>query len=134
MADYRAQRLARIRADYERFTAQCNPMTENNITPPPELVQEWASESLATQNLCNRAAAWGADQQLEKDAEWLDANALFTDHLTITPSGDALRQVMRPKPPSLKEQALEALAHILNNSSTQLGADTIRRALEQLPE
>ena len=40
----------------------------------------------------------------------------------------------QPKPPSLKEQALEALAHILNNSSTQLGADTIRRALEQLPD
>ncbi len=40
----------------------------------------------------------------------------------------------RPKPPSMKEQALEALAHILNNSSTQLGADTIRRALEQLPD
>jgi hypothetical protein len=40
----------------------------------------------------------------------------------------------QPEPPSLKEQALEALAHILNNSSTQLGADTIRRALEQLPD
>jgi hypothetical protein len=38
------------------------------------------------------------------------------------------------QPPSLKEQALEALAHILNNSSTQLGADTIRRALEQLDD
>jgi hypothetical protein len=45
-----------------------------------------------------------------------------------------LRAARRPKPSSLKEQALEALAHILNNSSTQLGADTIRRALEQLPD
>jgi hypothetical protein len=34
----------------------------------------------------------------------------------------------------LKEQALKALAHILNNSATQLGADTIRRALEALPD
>jgi hypothetical protein len=40
----------------------------------------------------------------------------------------------QPEPPSLKEQALEALAHILNNSSTQLGADTIRLALEQLSD
>jgi hypothetical protein len=47
---------------------------------------------------------------------------------------NALRAARRSKPPSLKGQALEALAHILNNSSTQLGADTIRRALEQLPD
>ncbi len=40
----------------------------------------------------------------------------------------------RPKPPSLKQQALEALDHILNNSSTELGASTIRRALEALPD
>ncbi len=25
-------------------------------------MEDWASESLATQNLCNRAAQWGADQ------------------------------------------------------------------------
>ncbi len=116
-------------------------MTDYNaITPPPELVKQWTEPSgyKVTPGWLNeviqKAIQYGADQQLEKDAEWLDANALFTDHLTITPSGDALRQVMRPKPPSLKEQALEALAHILNNSSTQLGADTIRRALEALPE
>ena len=40
-------------------------MTDHTITPPPKLVQQWASESLATQNLCNRAAQWGADQELE---------------------------------------------------------------------
>jgi len=44
-----------------------------------------------------------------------------------------VRAARRPKP-SLKEQALKALAHILNNSATQLGADTIRRALEALPD
>lgn len=38
---------------------------QHPITPPPELVRDWASESLATQNLCNRAAQWGADQELE---------------------------------------------------------------------
>jgi hypothetical protein len=46
-----------------------------------------------------------------------------------------LRSARRPKPPSLKEQALEMLenawegGHINNNA-----AQTIRRALEALPE
>jgi hypothetical protein len=34
----------------------------------------------------------------------------------------------------LKKQALKALDHILNNSSTDLGGNTIRRALEQLDD
>ena len=41
-------------------------MTDQHpIAPPPELVQQWASESLATQNLCNRAAQWGYEQRGE---------------------------------------------------------------------
>lgn len=46
------------------------------------------------------------------------------------------RQAMEPEPekPSLKEQALEALEHIVRYSSTDRGAETIRRALEQLPD
>jgi hypothetical protein len=46
-------------------------MTDHPITPPPELVREWASESLATQNLCDRAAQWGADQELEACCKWV---------------------------------------------------------------
>ena len=42
---------------------------QHPITPPTELVQQWASESLATQHLCTQAARWGADQQLKLDAE-----------------------------------------------------------------
>jgi len=45
-----------------------------------------------------------------------------------------MRIARRPKPPSLKQQALKALDHILNNSSTDLGGNTIRRALEALPD
>jgi hypothetical protein len=73
------------------------------------------------------ASRWGADQELYACCEWLDREGW---------SGESrqLRAARRPKPPSLKDQALEALAHILNNSSTQLGADTIRRALEQLDD
>jgi hypothetical protein len=117
------------------------------ITPPPELVQQWEADWHCSGNtngngftyfVATQAAQWGANQQLEKDAEWLDANALFTNHLTITPSGDALRQVMRPKPPSLKEQALEQLDGIAAvfrmSHGGNLVCDTIRRALEQLDD
>jgi hypothetical protein len=109
-------------------------MTENHpITPPPELVQQWVSRTCATEfpllGLAEIAAQWGADQELEACYEWLRAKYWICPDFT-----DELRAARRPKPPSLKEQALEALAHILNNSSTQLGADTIRRALEQLDD
>jgi hypothetical protein len=112
------------------------------ITPPPELIEDWIEIAKPEpwkrppdpNVLCTLAAQWGADLQLEADAEWLDRNSLDAPHLTITPTGKGLVEAMRSKPPSLKKQALEALVHILNNSSTQLGADTIRRALEQLPD
>ena len=62
--------------------------------------------------LLTTAARWGADQQLELDARWLDHNALNETHLKITPIGDVLKEAMRPKPPSLKEQALTQLVDV----------------------
>jgi hypothetical protein len=102
-------------------------MTQQHpITPPPELVEQWAHLPADWNTVAFLIAQWGADAELEACCEWLSVPC---------PSyGRELRNARRPKPPSLKEQALEALAHILNNSSTQLGADTIRRALEQLPD
>ena len=44
-----------------------------------------------------------------------------------------IRAARRPKPPSLKESALNALEHILRHSQTDHGANTIRRALNELP-
>lgn len=42
-------------------------MTDKHpITPPSALVAEWASESLATQALCTKAARWGYQQAIEK--------------------------------------------------------------------
>jgi len=129
-------------------------MTEQHpITPPPELVEQWRNlpeyvsqlrtMSMVTitteklQDIATQAARWGADQQLDQDAKWLDTNALFSHNLTITPSGGALRQVMRPKPPSLKKQALEELSLISISPESGVRAsalDTIRRALEQLDD
>ena len=121
-------------------------------SPPPELVGEWLcsedypwgpleQQSITItanrlQNVATQAAQWGWDQrgavneaelQKARDEE-LEACCELVPGLT-----DYLRASRRPKPPSLKEQALEALEHILHNSSTELGAETIRRALEQLP-
>jgi len=116
-------------------------MTQQHpITPPPELIQKWSDQFEAGRLLyamfedIYRA---GADAELEAcRMEIIDGAGRFY----IDETSDRVRlaediwTARRPKAPSLKEQALEALAHILNNSSTQLGADTIRRALEQLPD
>jgi hypothetical protein len=114
-------------------------MTQQHpVTPPPELVQQWINEADGghdprwqdyEQDIATRAAQWGADQELEACCEWLHARIGG-----IYPSD--LRAARRPKPPSLKEQALDALAHIATgpNPTAFLDCqDTIRRALEQLP-
>ncbi len=105
-------------------------MTEKHsfpITPPPELIEQWMQDHATKYELARHAAQWGADQELEACCYY------FARDLRESLAAE-LRAARRSKPPSLKKQALEALAHILNNSSTQLGADTIRRALEQLPD
>ena len=69
------------------------------------------------------SAQWGADQELNACCEWLGPLGIK--------GGDTLRRARRPKPPSLKQQALE----ILDDCSVRLpGAheNIIRRALEQL--
>ena len=109
---------------------------EHPITPPPELVHRWIMEATEPSYLPTQAARWGADQQLELDAKWLDHNALNEAHLKIAPMGDVLKEAMRPKPPSLKEQALEAL-EALPKFAIQENTDlacVIRCALESLPD
>jgi len=105
------------------------------ITPPSELVQQWANEAMQgwrTNGLYNRdivdqAAQWGADQELEACCHWLK---------DVDEVADELRFARRPKPPSLKEQALEGLTRLVSTgeffSNQMKDLDTIRRALEQL--
>ena len=120
-------------------------MTDQHpITPPPELVEQWRSQAPAQFGLPREtflvtlAAQWGADQQLEQDAKWLDYNSLNESYLQIVPVGECLKEAMRPKPPSLKEQALKALQFVdekldlpLHNHCNVI--HTIRTALEALP-
>jgi hypothetical protein len=68
------------------------------------------------------AAQWGADKQLTADCEWVQCYA---------ECGDSLRAAMRPKPPSLKEQALAELA--ATERCHPADYSTIRKALEALP-
>ena len=98
---------------------------EHPITPPPQLVHQWHKEackdpyhggtffeSKTLKHISTQAARWGSDQQLELDAKWLDHNALNEAHLKVVPMGEVLKEAMRPKPPSLKEQALARVARI----------------------
>ena len=118
------------------------------ITPPPELIEQWVAEACpecrltydeftgeSIEILATRAAQWGADQELEACLRHLDAKG---HHPTVL---DALRAARRPKPPSLKEQALAELEKVDMlwdttefSQETLNSLDTIRRALEQLDD
>jgi len=73
------------------------------------------------------AVQWGADQELEACCEWIPK---------WTPwDADRLRAARRPKPQSLNEQALDELHISFDRGYLKEGAaDTIRRALEALPD
>ena len=114
-------------------------MTDQHpITPPPELVEQWCSETeyatpgrvalhtISEQRLfqlLTRSAQWGyeqvneaelqqaRDEELEACCDWLSTQSI-TDALCdydLKPIADDLRAARRPKPPSLNKQALEAL-------------------------
>jgi hypothetical protein len=106
-------------------------------SPPPELVEQWASvngthyEDLATlcEHIATQAARWGADQELEACATYIARNwklCLLSDELICA---------RRPKPPTLKEQALDALREAESTGCLYVNgrSDLIRRALEALP-
>ena len=111
-------------------------MTDNHpITPPPELVEQWHVEAMKgfrtngvyEQDIATQAASWGADQELEACEKWLSMSCW-------SESAKHIRTARRPKPPSLKEQALQALDDISIASFEQDAANIIRRALEQLDD
>ena len=112
-----------------------------NVTPPPELVKQWATASPVQSNdenwayeffIAHHAAQWGADQELEACVKLLE--------LSDKNARDFLYSARRPKPPSAKEQALFALAVLTSADETCSIAEiqqhwhTIRRALEQLDD
>jgi hypothetical protein len=109
-------------------------MTEHQhpITPPFELVEQWIEQCLTSRQLAAMAFQAGADAELEAVCEWLDVQKLAKHERMVA----YLRAIRRPKPPSLKEQALTALTRYMTGKTilTNESVDTIRRALEALPE
>ena len=109
---------------------------QHPITPPDELVRQWTKAASykkgmaypegyekCEQRLCTAAAQWGADQELEACCELVPG---LTNYL---------RAARRPKPPSLKEQALHELNDVYNRDKIDDSTyDTIRRALEALDD
>jgi hypothetical protein len=117
---------------------------QHPITPPPELVQQWINEEdgLTAEHIATQAARWGADQELEAcldvlggQWEW-DLLSQCTGWKEFRDqSEEILRAARRPKPPTLKEQALHAANLLFDHSEIgecALAQATIRRALETL--
>ncbi len=117
----------------------------NIITPSPELVQQWFTDWDNTQNdncyrdyeshiyVATRAAQYGADLELEACCALLKQKGV--------PAWSLLRAARRPRPPSLKEQALQALSEAVKMADDvppegicSGQADIIRRALEQIDD
>ena len=115
-------------------------MDQHPITPPAELFADWLADALQQnppvsnrhskigqvgEYIATQAARWGADQELEACCEWLN----YEDRGFW---GCKLRTARRPKPPSLKEQALLSIEVAVADG--RLTADVynlIRLALEK---
>lgn len=123
-----------------------DPTNNHEITPPPELFAEWIATSITTfgraislddggttgliaGDVAIQAARWGADQELKACCEYIAGQGKW--YVVPEYRLAELRAARRPKPPSLKEQALA----VLDDCSNRLDAaheNTLRRALEQL--
>jgi hypothetical protein len=106
---------------------------------PPELFTEWLSEALLEHDaksgtvaaiVADKAAQWGADEELN----------YCCDELSFWGSrgmAERLRSDRRPKPPSLKKQAYDALDTYIygepDPKDKERTYNTIRRAIEALP-
>ncbi len=106
---------------------------QHPVTPPPELVREWQREANHNEamfpQVATLAAQWGADCELDACVKWLNS------YMPGKTGDQLLRPFRRPKPPSLKEQALEVLGNVQKGwGLAEVDLDTIRRALEALPE
>jgi hypothetical protein len=127
--------------------------SEHPITPPPELLGKWEDEILKRYEnvdvqLLNAYQA-GADAELNACCAWIESlrglGGLMTSVKFRCTISDTLRAARRPKPLSLKEQALQALgseplAETFLSGDGFLNAGAIerhriiRRALEALSE
>ena len=139
-------------------------MTDHPISPPRELVHQWYHEANLSgapyedvfgnwayeQHIANRASQWGYDQRGEvneaklqqaRDQELEACIAWFDKHIPgYELVADKLRAARRPKPPSLREEALAKTTALLDDPGRALLIEVReilelnRRALEALPD
>ena len=109
---------------------------QHPITPPYDLVQQLLARFHSGDTLESTwaiAAQWGADQELEACCLLLNNGEYAASYGCH--DGTSLRAARRPRPPSLKEQAMCALIDgIARGGNDPSDIETIRRALEALPE
>jgi hypothetical protein len=117
-------------------------------SPPWELVKQWSDikpmEDAVVQNwvkIATKAARWGADQELEACCDHMrDHQWGFVERPDGTKIHRAiyLQQSRRPKPPSLRKQAYDALDTYIygepDPKDKERTYSTIRRALEALDD
>ena len=98
---------------------------QHPITPPPEVVDRLFMIEGSEEDRIIAAYRAGADHELEAGVNYIDNNI----------SGNKAREfraIRRPKPPSLKEQALEVVTGLEKRWDLQCDLTLLRRALEQL--
>ena len=116
-------------------------MTQQHpITPSIELVKQWSDRWHSAKDndfdvvlfVAIEAARWGADQELEACCEYLTRCAAWGPE-----DIQEMRDLRRPKAPSLKEQALALIDECTNPHGDYLDNNAlaiIRRAIESLPD
>jgi hypothetical protein len=104
---------------------------QEQITPSPEIVDQLFMIEGSEEDRIIAAYKAGADQELEACCEWVR-----TTHFIGLDGHNALRLARRPKPPSLKDQALALVIHDFSDQPclSEEGYALIRRALEALDD
>ena len=105
-------------------------------TPPEKLFAKWEDDILNERENVDVVldCAWkngfvaGANQELDACCEWLDRRLFGRDEIA------EFRAARSPKPPSLKEQALEVVTGLEKRWDLQCDLTLLRRALEQLTD
>jgi hypothetical protein len=101
---------------------------QHPIIPPEDLLQQLRHSADTWLGQITIAYQAGADLELEACCEWLAYHAAWSF---------ALRAARRPKPPSLRKQAYDALDTYIygepDPKDKERTYNTIRRALEALP-
>ena len=120
---------------------------QHPIVPSPEQVDQWFDDAVRLNStpkyyIATQAAQWGADQELEACCQALRVRGTRMRCMEANQTIEHLRAARRPKPPTLKEQALKMLRPLSNPVMPgtpeyrlyEPQSEIIRRALEQLPD